>query len=124
MELEDRLKYAKRALDGIALGDCFGQTFFVPDDEAARQRIKDRAILKESWHFTDDTVMAIGIYRILEKYKEINQDELAKIFAGNYVLDWHRGYGGTAHTILRSIAEGKDWREAQPLTSIRSSHPI
>lgn len=28
MELEDRLKYAKRALDGIALGDCFGQTFF------------------------------------------------------------------------------------------------
>ncbi len=112
MELEDRLKYAKRALDGIALGDCFGQTFFVPDDEAARQRIKDRAILKEPWHFTDDTVMAIGIYRILEKYKEINQDELAKIFAGNYVLDWHRGYGGTAHTILRSIAEGKDWREA------------
>lgn len=90
MELEDRLKYAKRALDGIALGDCFGQTFFVPDDEAARQRIKDRAILKEPWHFTDDTVMAIGIYRILEKYKEINQDELAKIFAGNYVLDWHR----------------------------------
>ena len=75
MELEDRLKYAKRALDGIALGDCFGQTFFVPDDEAARQRIKDRAILKEPWHFTDDTVMAIGIYRILEKYKEINQDE-------------------------------------------------
>ena len=112
MELEDRLKYAKRALDGIALGDCFGQTFFVPDDEAARQRIKDRAILKEPWHFTDDTVMAIGIYRILEKYKEIYQDELAKIFAGNYVLDWHRGYGGTAHTILRSIAEGKDWREA------------
>lgn len=112
MELEDRIKYAKRALDGIALGDCFGQTFFMFDDEAARQRIKDRAILKEPWHFTDDTVMAIGIYRILEKYGEINQDELAKIFAGNYILDWHRGYGGTAHTILRSIAEGKDWREA------------
>lgn len=112
MELEDRIKYAKRALDGIALGDCFGQTFFMFDDEAARQRIKDRAILEEPWHFTDDTVMAIGIYRILEKYGEINQDELAKIFAGNYILDWHRGYGGTAHTILRSIAEGKDWREA------------
>ncbi len=111
MELEDRLKYAKRALDGIALGDCFGQTFFVPD-ELARQRVRDREILKEPWHFTDDTVMAIGIYRILRKYGEINQDELAKVFAENYALDWHRGYGGTAHSILRSIGEGRSWREA------------
>ncbi len=111
MELEDRLKYAKRALDGIALGDCFGQTFFVPDKEAL-QRIKDREILDGPWHFTDDTVMAIGIYRILEKYGEIRQDELARVFAENYALDWHRGYGGTAHSILRSIGEGKDWREA------------
>ena len=111
MELEDRIKYAKRALDGIALGDCFGQSFFVPD-ETARQGIKNRDILNKSWHFTDDTVMAIGIYRILEKYGEINQDELAKVFAENYALDWHRGYGGMAHSILSSIGEGQDWREA------------
>ena len=111
LELDDRIKYAKRALDGIALGDCFGQTFFVPD-ETARQRIKDREIFNEPWHFTDDTVMAIGIYRILEKYGKINQDELAQIFAENYALDWRRGYGGTAHSILRSIREGQDWRKA------------
>lgn len=110
MKSEDRIKYAKRALDGTALGDCFGQSFFVPD-ETARQRIKNRDILKEPWYFTDDTVMAIGIYRILEKYGEINQDELAKTFAENYALDWHRGYGGTAHSILRSIGDGKDWRK-------------
>lgn len=110
METEDRIKHAKRALDGIALGDCFGQTFFVPD-EIACQRIKDREILNESWYFTDDTVMAIGIYRILEKYGKIDQDELAKVFAENYALDWHRGYGGTAHSILRGIGEGRDWRE-------------
>lgn len=111
MKQEDRIRYAKRALDGIALGDCFGQTFFVPE-EIACQRIQDREILKSPWHFTDDTVMAIGIYRILEQYGEINQDELAKVFAANYELDWHRGYGGTAHTILRNIAEGKDWQKA------------
>ena len=110
MELKDRIKYAKCALDGIALGDCFGQTFFVPD-EIALQRIKDREILNEPWHFTDDTVMAIGIYRILEKYGKINQDELARVFAENYELDWHRGYGGTAHSILRSIGEGNNWRK-------------
>lgn len=82
----------------------------MPDD-IARQRIKDREILCEPWHFTDDTVMAIGISRILEKYGKIDQDELAKTFAKNYALDWHRGYGGTAHSILRSIGEGNDWRE-------------
>lgn len=90
MELEDRIKYAKRSLNGIALGDCFGQTFFVPA-ETARQRIKNREILAQPWYFTDDTVMAIGIYRILEKYGEINQDELARVFAWNYALDWYRG---------------------------------
>ncbi len=109
MERKDRIRYAKRALDGIALGDCFGQTFFVPD-ETACQRIEDREILKAPWHFTDDTVMAIGVYRILEQYGEINQDELARTFAENYRLDWHRGYGGTAHCILRSIGDGEDWR--------------
>ena len=43
MKPEDRIQYAKRALDGIALGDCFGQSFFIPD-EAACQRIKNRGI--------------------------------------------------------------------------------
>ncbi len=109
MELRERLKYAKRALHGIALGDCFGQSFFIPD-EMACQRIKNREILNEPWHFTDDTVMAIGIYSILEKYGKIDQDELARVFAENYALDWHRGYGGTAHSILRSIGEGHNWQ--------------
>ena len=113
MKIEDRIKYAKRALEGIALGDCFGQTFFM-EDEVACQRIRERKILEESWHFTDDTVMGIGIYRKLEKYGEINQDKLAEIFAKNYLLDWHRGYGGTAHSILREIGEGSDWREVAP----------
>lgn len=110
MELEDRIKYAKRALNGIALGDCFGESFFIPD-ETAHQKIKNKELLNKPWHFTDDTVMAIGIYSILEKYGKIEQDELAGVFAQNYALDWHRGYGGTAHSILRSIGEGQNWRE-------------
>lgn len=44
MKSEDRIRYAKRALDGIALGDCFGQSFFIPD-EMARQKIKNRELL-------------------------------------------------------------------------------
>lgn len=64
------------------MGDCFGQTFFVPD-EIACQRIKNREILDEPWYFTDDTVMAIGIYRILEKYGTINQDEFPQQWASH-----------------------------------------
>ena len=102
MESEARIKYAKRALNGIALGDCFGQSFFIPD-EMAYQKIKNREFINKPWYFTDDTVMAIGIYNILEKYGKIDQDELARVFAKNYALDWHRGYGGTAHSILRRL---------------------
>ena len=73
MKLEDRIRYAKRALDGIALGDCFGQSFFMPD-EMVCQRIRNKEILNESWYFTDDTVMAIGIYSVLERYGKIDRD--------------------------------------------------
>jgi len=111
MENEERLIYAGQALDGIALGDCFGQTFFV-NEEIALERIKEKKILHEAWHFTDDTVMSIGVYNILRQYGEINQDKLAALFAKNYLLDWHRGYGSTAHSILRGIGESTDWRIA------------
>lgn len=109
----NRINYAKKALDGLALGDCFGQTFFTNNDTAL-SRIKERQILEESWHFTDDTVMGIGIYRLLEQYGIINQDKLAYIFGQNYLLDWHRGYGGTAHSILRAIGKGEDWKNVSP----------
>jgi len=111
MRTEERIKYAKQALEGTALGDCFGETFFVKD-ELAHARILKREILQEPWSFTDDTVMAIGIYRALEQWGEIDQDKLAAIFARNYLADWHRGYGGTAHSILRAIGDGTDWRKA------------
>ena len=38
----------------------------------------------------------------------LNQDALARVFAENYAIDWHRGYGATAHSILRSIGEGQN----------------
>lgn len=113
MEKRERLYAAKQALNGIAIGDCFGQTYFLEPATAAA-RIENRDILKEPWHFTDDTVMGIGVYRILENYEGINQEKLAAIFGRNYALDWHRGYGGTAHSILRALSEGENWKEVAP----------
>lgn len=42
MRSEDRIKYAKRALVGTALGDCFGQTFFIPDENGLPKDKKQR----------------------------------------------------------------------------------
>lgn len=88
---------------------CGRETFFGNED-----LITKRLIYKElkpgPWYITDDTVMAIGIYKMLEQDGKIDQVKLAAEFARNYQLDDYRGYGGTAHAILRAIGEGEDWK--------------
>jgi ADP-ribosylglycohydrolase len=107
---EFRLALARRSLTGLAVGDSFGETFFQPQAEALR-RISQRELAPAPWVFTDDTVMGIGIYQVLEHCGGIDQAELARRFAGNYRKEPHRGYGATAHSILSAIADGADWRE-------------
>jgi ADP-ribosylglycohydrolase len=107
--LDTRLFYAKQSLIGLSVGDAIGESFFGKQDEILL-RIHERRILNEPMFFTDDTIMSIAVYKCLEKFGEINQDFLAALFAHNYQKDDNRGYGGTAHGILRSIHEGNDWR--------------
>lgn len=111
--ISERLKYAKTSLIGLSVGDAFGETFF-GEEEKVLHRISKRELSTSEWHFTDDTVMGIAVYKTLEQYGEIRQDELAKLFASNYTKDWHRGYGGTAHDILQAIYAGVDWRNVSP----------
>ncbi|MCS3797280.1 ADP-ribosylglycohydrolase family protein [Niastella sp. OAS944] len=107
----DKLELAKTSLLGLSVGDAFGETFFgVPDDISLRWH--QRGLQSGTWPFTDDTVMGIGVYNILSKFGTIDQDELAKEFADNYLADENRGYGATARRILRNIAEDGDWMDA------------
>ena len=109
----NRLLLARKSLEGLAIGDCFGETFFEDPDEAER-RINCRQLKPAPWHFTDDTVMGIGVYKALEKDGYIDQNRLSQIFGRNYLLDWHRGYGGTAHEVLRALGNSADWRQVSP----------
>ncbi len=93
---------------GIAIGDAFGESFF-GDENTVLAAIDHREIPATSWEFTDDTVMALAVYEELEADGHVDQDRLAGKFARNYALDNRRGYGGTAHKILREIHEGQDW---------------
>lgn len=105
-----RLQLAQKSLLGNSIGDAFGESFFGPED-AVYNAIHFREIPATAWEFTDDTVMAIAIYKSLEKFDEINQGVIAKDFAKNYHLDFRRGYGPAMHRTMRTIEEGNYWKE-------------
>src|SRR5687768_754766 len=109
--MEDRLARARLSLNGLSLGDAFGQQFFGKPEEV-EALIAQRAIPKAPWHYTDDTEMALAVMEVLREYKIIDADALARSFARRYSKDPRRGYGGTAHEILRSIGEGMPWQKA------------
>ena len=108
MEKPACLQLAYKSLIGLSIGDAFGETFF-GDESEILQRLQTHRVLPGRWEFTDDTVMGIGVYKQLAKNGGIIQDELAAEFARNYQLDINRGYGGTAHYVLRTIASGASW---------------
>lgn len=109
MTQNKRLEAAYRSLIGLSIGDAFGETFFGEESEIS-ERLRQQQVQLGKWEFTDDTVMGIAVYKQLAKNGTIIQDELATEFARNYQLDINRGYGGTAHYILRTIAQGKSWQ--------------
>jgi ADP-ribosylglycohydrolase len=109
--MNSNINYAKKSLLGLSIGDAFGDSFFGESEFIAEQIHKREIPPATKWEFTDDTVMAIAVVNNLEKFGEINQEELAKQFAANYQRDINRGYGGTAHKVLREIGEGGNWKE-------------
>lgn len=106
----ERMARAHTSLRGLSVGDAFGERFFV-SPSTVESLIERRALPSAPWSCTDDTVMALSIVDVLEQHGRIDQDLLATLFARRYVADIRRGYGGTAHDILRNIASGEPWKE-------------
>lgn len=107
-----RFQRAQLSLDGLSVGDAFGQSFFFVTPTIADQRLEGRFIPPPPWFFTDDTVMAVAIVRSLQEHGGIMPDWLAMEFATQYKKEPDRGYGGTARGILQAIGEGIPWKEA------------
>ena len=103
-----RLNRAFNSLQGLSVGDAFGEKFFLHPD-VAENIIASRAIPALPWYYTDDTQMALSIYWVLREYGEINQDELAKSFARRY--DSERGYGAGMQRLLLNIGDGGKWQD-------------
>ncbi|GCE21310.1 ADP-ribosylglycohydrolase family protein [Dictyobacter kobayashii] len=106
---EARLARALVALEGLAVGDAFGDQFFKQREQAA-ERLANRTLLESPWPYTDDTQMALSLVSILRQYGSIQQDQLAASFAEHY--EGSRAYGPSMHYLLRAIRAGNPWREA------------
>ena len=109
--MDKNLELAFLSLEGLALGDAFGEQFFKSRN---RPLIQNRQIPEGIWPWTDDTAMAISIVEMLEEDGGINPDKLAQKFAYRFSKEPHRGYGRGAARLLRAIADGASWRDLSP----------
>jgi ADP-ribosylglycohydrolase len=105
------MERARLSLSGLSVGDAFGEQFFGYGD-AVEDVIARRATEPGMWPYTDDTEMALGVIKVLDRYGHVDQDELARVFAERFVRGQRGGYGATAQAILRHIWAGMPWREA------------
>jgi ADP-ribosylglycohydrolase len=58
------LERARCALEGLSVGDAFGEQFFGGPDEV-EERIGRRVLPHAPWHYTDDTEMALSVFATL-----------------------------------------------------------
>src|SRR5690348_14207356 len=105
MNHEAQLSNALVSLEGLAIGDAFGQ-MFAAGPRAARVRVRENQLPPRPWWRTDDTEMALAIVEVLNRFGRIDQDALARRFAERFAADPDRGYGKMARIILREILGG------------------
>ncbi len=104
-----RMERLRLSLDGLSIGDGFGQRFFGP--VAMGDTLATRELPPGPWKYTDDTEMALALSEVLETYGHVDQDALAAEFAARFAADPYRGYGAGMHTLLSEINQGRPWRE-------------
>jgi len=110
MNHTNRIEKVILSLEGLSIGDSFGQNFLIEQNKA-KQLINSRQLPVKPWLYTDDTIMALSIVQTLNKFGCIKQDYLANIFAQRYIEEPDRGYGSTAGRMLRQISQGISWRQ-------------
>lgn len=106
---EARLTRALWALEGLSIGDAFGDRFFV-DPDVVEELIAARTVPPPPWPYTDDTEMALSVVVVLQRHGGVDQAALAREFAGRH--DPARGYGPAMHGLIARLRRGDDWRAA------------
>ena len=126
------------SLEGLSVGDAFGQQFFMTWDMSIRLMesgefggppfdFQDEFIARElvgkrnlnfaepQWKWTDDTAMALEIVANLREFDGINSNPLARAFSRRYARNPNRVYGAAMHDLLPRLASGDYQTEAAQL---------
>lgn len=112
---DERLERAICSLEGLSVGDAFGEQFFAFPFGAAtftseaiiKNAVEARLLPPAPWHYTDDTEMALSVVSGLRQDGVIDQDRLARSFSEHY--DPSRGYGPAMHRLLPVIRLSGVW---------------
>lgn len=108
----ERMERAQLALEGLSVGDSFGERFFHAHPADVLRMLAMRQAPPPPWRYTDDTAMALGLTEVLDRSGGVDQDLLSLIFARNYTREPNRGYGGGARRVLERVWRGTPWQIA------------
>jgi ADP-ribosylglycohydrolase len=95
------------SLNGLSIGDAFGERFFGHDPS---RQIQARQLPAGVWNWTDDTHMALSVVETLNQCRRIDQDVLMKRFCSRLMHDGRLGYGAGARQLLERTYFGENWR--------------
>ncbi len=105
------LQRANVSLEGLSVGDAFGERFFGATQEVLA-KLEQRQLPSAPWNWTDDTAMAMSIAATLRKRGRIDQDVLARRFVAEFETRPARGYGRGARQLMEEIGRGTHWHQA------------
>jgi ADP-ribosylglycohydrolase len=122
---QDRRKRMLDSVQGLSVGDAFGERFFGHRRVVAELRLRGpdtlgaldlrtagEPISPPSWRWTDDTAMALCIVSTLETHGTIDGDFLARRFAQQYSAEPRRGYGPAMHSLLPQLRNVRTRQQA------------
>lgn len=108
------LERAERSLDGLSVGDAFGERFFGRSG-VVWSRIVARTVPEAPWKWTDDTAMGRVIVSCLKYHRQLPPRIVARELALEYKRDVSRGYGSGAADVLNQVAAGAPWQTASSM---------
>ncbi len=80
----ERKRRALRALEGLSVGDAFGELFFRPD-KAAGWLFARQVDAAAPWCWTDDTAMAIAVVETLVARGRVDSADFADRLLKQYL---------------------------------------